>query len=98
MSGESLCFQQILLSVFHLRWPPGSRAAANADVRRVVGHDVEVRVGRQVRDALQHSSNSGQAHPVRGSGEEGQGYALIGTYMTEKSIASLLSWGEAWQA
>ena len=72
VSGESLCFQQILLSVFHLRWPPGSCAAADADVRRVMGHDIEVRVGRQVGDALQHSSNSGQAHPVWGAAERGR--------------------------
>ena len=43
-SVDLLGFHQILLGVLHLGGPPGCGAASDADIRRVVGHDIEVRV------------------------------------------------------
>ena len=52
---DSLGFHEVLLGIFHLGWPSRSCTASNADIWRVVGHHIEVRVRRKISCPLHDS-------------------------------------------
>ena len=55
MDADSLGFHEVLLCVLHLGWPSRRGTAPNADIWRVMGHYIEVRIWREVPFALQHN-------------------------------------------